>query len=320
MKKIIHLWLISFLTITSISGTYAWGGWLTGANFTYDQSDLTQSVEWIADKDLKNIISKNLLSASQNSITEDWDYNNKNYYTKKLLLSIHIPDGLKEKVNSAYIILWVNQNPIMPMYDSKITPTSIDSSSNTAEYKIDIDKNSIPSEIKIVRSDFDKYIKDPNGASFNGKLVLELIDGTNLPYSTMANFYLTKDNVDGKLAQLSSLYYAQNPSAGWANTQDLLKVAFQKLQEKYKKPIDYITILEKVLKKVDSRLESVKTEQTKLVEWIRSEEDFPKLVEPASKLADKSTILTDIKYQIASEIKTKQSEEIINDIFSEDTK
>ncbi len=319
MKKIVTTGLVSILALTSISWVYAWG-WLTASSFTYDQSDLTQTVDSINDKDLKDIVSKNLLPASQNSITEDWDYNNKNYYTKKLLLSVNIPDVVKAKVSSAYISLWVNQTPIMPMYDSKMAPTSTDTSANSVEYKIDLNKDSLPSEVKIARSDIDAYIKDPYGASFNGKLVLELTDGTKLPYSTMINFYITKDNVDGKLAQLSNLYYAQNPSAGWANTADLLKKAFEKLQAKYTKTYDYIAILEKVSKKIDTRIEAVKSEQTKLVNWIYSEEDFPKLVDPASKLADKANILNDIKYQVASEIKTKQSEWIIDDIFSEDSK
>jgi hypothetical protein len=317
MKKFVTTGLVSILTLSSISWAYAWG--LMAPNFTYDQSDLNQVVESIKDEAVKDIVSKNLLPASQNNINEDWDFNNKNYYSKKLTLSVSIPDALKEKISSVYISLWVAQNTPMPMYDAKMS-TSTDTSTNSKELKIDLNKDSLPTEVKLTRAELDKFITDQYGASFNGKLVLELTDGTQLPYSNMVYLYMSKDNTDGKIAHLSNLYYSQNPSAGWANTADLLKKAFEKLQAKYPKTYDYISILEKVSKKIDSKIESIKTEQNKLVESIRGEEDFPKLVDPASKLADKSTILNDIKYQVASEIKTKQSEGIIDEIFAEDSK
>jgi hypothetical protein len=143
------------------------------------------------------------------------------------------------------------------MYDSKMAnPTEI--STNSKELKIDFNKDSLPTEVKLTRSQLDSFITDQYGASFNGKLVLELTDGTKLPYSNMVYLYMSKDNTDGKLAHLSNLYYVQNPSAGWANTTDLLKKAFEKLQAKYTKTFDYITVLEKVSKRIDTKIESIK--------------------------------------------------------------
>lgn len=316
MKKYIVLGITLLSILAGTSSTYA-GGWFFG--FTYDQTDVNQVVDSIKDASLKDIVSKNLLQIAQNSINEDYDYNNKTYYTKKLLVTVSIPEELKNKVTSAYISLWAVSNIPSPiMYDAKSSTTTTDTSSNT-ELKIDINKDSIPTEIKIKRSDLDTYVKDPSGASFNGKLILVLTDGTKLPYSNIISFYIMKDNNDGKIAQLSTLYYTTNPSSGWANTAELLKQAFDKLSAKYPKVLDYTAALEKVSKKIDTKIISLQTEQTKLVSGIYSEEDFPKLIDPAAKIADKLNILNDIKYQISSEIKTKQSQWIIDDIFSEDT-
>jgi hypothetical protein len=284
--------------------------------YTYDNSDMSTVLESIQDKDLKDLIAKNALTASQNNISEDWEFNNKNYYTKKLTLSISIPEAIKPKVTSAYISLWVGSSMMMPMADSTVK-SDADTSSMT-EYKIAINKDSIPKELKLSRSDLDKYVIDQYGASFNGKLILELSDGTKLPYSNMVYLYVSKDNTDGKIAHLSNLYYATNPSNGWANTQELLKKIFEKLQAKFPKANDYIAVLEKVAKKIDARLVSIKSEQGSIASSINSENDFTGYVEKGAKLMDKSTILNDIKYQLASEIKTKQSEGMIDEIFSDD--
>ena len=314
MKK----FLVSTLAILSLVGVTSSASAGGGMMYTYDNADLSLVIESIQDKDLKDLIAKHALTASQNNLTEDWDFNNKNYYTKKITLNASIPEAIKSKVSSAYISLWISQPNMMPMMDVKMSDGTNLESSN--EYKITLNKDTLEKEVKVTRSDLDKYITDQYGASFNGKLVLELTDGTKLPYSNMFYLYMSKDNVDGKIAHISNLYYVNNPNNGWANTQELLKKVFERLQKKYPKAYDYITVLEKVAKKIDTISATIKSEQTKIAESIRSEEDFPKHLENGTKLMEKMNILNDIRYQISSEIKTRQSEGIIDEIFSEDKK
>lgn len=318
MKKYIVLWITLMSIIAGTTSTYAGGGFF--GSFTYDQTDLNQVVDSIKDTDIKSIVQKNILQATQNTITEDWEYDNKNYYTKKLLLAITIPNDLKSKVSSAYISLWASSNiPTPIMYnkkDSDTWSTEVDTTSST-EFKINLDKNNIPTEVMLSRNDLEKYIKGNDGASFNGKLVLELTDGTVLPFSSMGYLYIQKDWNDAKIAQLSNLYYTANPNtSGWVNTQDLLKSAFDNLSKKYTKLDDYVTVLTKIINKIDTLSTGLKSQQTALVSKIIKEDDFKPLIDSAQKLADKIALLDDIKYQISSEIKTKQSQNIIDDLFS----
>lgn len=314
MKKFLVLLATAFSTLSFTNSALAGGAMM----YTYNNSDLTAVIESIQDKDLKDLIEKNSLTSSQNNIMEDWDFNNKNYYTKKLTLNLSIPEAIQSKVTSAYISLWVGQTNIGPMMDMKMSDGTTMEATN--EYKIMLNKNSLEKEVRLSRADLDKFITDQYGASFNGKLIIELTDGTKLPYSNMFYLYMSKDNVDGKISHISNLYYANNPNNGWANTTELLKKVFERLQAKYPKAYDYITVLERVAKKIDTLTSNIKSEQIKIAESIRSEEDFPKYIESGTKLMEKMNILNDIRYQVSSEIKTKQSEGIIDEIFAEDKK
>gem|GEM_PF-1851652 len=51
----------------------------------------------------KKIITDNLGSIINNNIQEEYNHNNNNFYTKKLILDIEIPELLKSKIQKAYI-------------------------------------------------------------------------------------------------------------------------------------------------------------------------------------------------------------------------
>jgi hypothetical protein len=82
---------------------------------------------------------------------------------------------------------------------------------------------------------------------------------------------------------------------------------FDKYSSKMK-VIDYLNFLTKASERVDKKMKSTEAEMAIMTDGINSEEDFEKYVEKYGKLNDRWTIMNDIKYQLGTELKTKQSE------------
>lgn len=313
MKKIVSLALVGLLVSSSLSSAFA-GGWMmpiyNGGN------DFQTVLENITDEDLKELITKNILTISSNNVSEDYEYNNAHFYTKKLTANVMIPEDIKAKAKRVFISF--SESEPMMMYDavSSTVPTTTTDAGNHIE--INMNLSDANGEISIERKDFDTYIKNDYGTSFMGTVYLEFEGGIKVPFSNSFWLYLQKDNVEGKKSHLMNLYYQQNQYAGYANIYELLQKVFVKLQKKLDSTAKYISVLEATAKKIDEKLTKIDAVQKAMVEWITTEEHFAPKVKDFWVQMEKFNLLNDIKYQIASEIKTKQSQGIIEELFGSD--
>lgn len=321
MKKILKSVASSLLISILILGTASAGG---GGMYypTYD-SPLKDINSLVISPDIKKIISENLVSIINNNIEEDWEFNNKTFYTKKFKANVVIPEDLKMYIKSSYI--WVSKNFAPVPYEGmggggdtkEVVVTASDIQENVNHLKINLDINNIPGDVILDRTLIDSYIINQYGDSFMGALYLELTDGTTIPFSNNFSFYISKNNNEWKKAHLTNLYYVNNTFAGYANIQSLLEKVFEKLSQN-KTTTQYIAILEKVIEKIDAKIKKIEESQNKVVESITKEEDFAKFVKPYGKVIENLNIYNDIKYQVASEVKTKQSKGIIEELFWKD--
>jgi hypothetical protein len=62
-------------------------------------------------------------------------------------------------------------------------------------------------------------------------------------------------------------------------------------------------------------MKTIEVAQKKVTESIQKEEDFTKFIKAYWATVERFNLLNDIKYNIGSEIKTKQSEGLIEEIF-----
>lgn len=306
------------LGLFSISSVFAGGGGLYYP--TYD-SPLKDINTLVVSPDIKKIISENLVTIINNTIEEDWDFNNKTFYTKKFKANVSIPEDLKVYIKSAYIGVSRNFAPIayegMGGWDTKNTVvTASDVEEMVNHIKINLDVKNIPGDVVLDRTLVDKYIVNQYGDSFMWALYLEFTDGTTVPFSNTFSFYMAGNNNDGKKSHLTNLYYVENPYTGYANIQSLLEKVFEKLSQN-KTTNEYIAILEKTIEKIDAKMKKIEESQNKVAESIVKEEDFKKFVKTYGKVMETYNMLNDIKYQVGSEVKTKQSKGIIEELFGE---
>lgn len=316
MKKLASFALMASLLWVSLSQVSAGGGEMS-AYYDYGYvNPLSTITETVKDNKIKDILSKNILSIMGNTISEDYEYNSTHFYSKKISLNIVIPDELLTKIKSTYIGFTI-QNPMVYEYD--IMPkedTSVTVWQNSV--KIDLSAENMPSELTLERDMFESQISDVYGTSFVGNIFLELTDGTVIPFSNTYYFYVNADTSEGKLWHLSNMYYAQYPYSGYADLETLLKKYFEKLEAKMGNVSAYIEALGKISEKVDTMTKKYETAQSELTKNIKSEEDFTAQVELYGKIMQRYNILTDLKWRIGTEIQTRSSEGVLEELFGEE--
>lgn len=298
--------------------TWAWGG-----IYPSYQSPLAQLADSVEDPEIKKIISENIVTIINNNIQEDYQYNPSHFYTKKLAINVEIPEKLKNKIKS--IFLGMNVNQVM-YYDgiggawwgdsgeTIISPEDINPQLN--HINIPLSKNNIPWEITIERAIFDNYFSNEYGDSFLGVLYIELEDGTILPFSNTFYIYINANTHEWKSSHLQNLYYQENNYMGYADVYSLLQKLFEQLREKLSLK-DYITLLNRAIDRASEKMTILEEAQKKATNSIEKEEDFSKIVKSYWATVERYNTLNDIRYQIASEVKTKESESIIEDLFSD---
>lgn len=312
MKRLALLAIVSALTFTGLSAN-AGGGIAMPIWYDNPISTYIQSME---DGDIKDALLNNLLTISNNSVVEDWEYNNTHFYTKQLTTSIVIPEDLKSKVTRAYIGFSASE-PMMYDTMSAIPATPVQGENHL---QIDLSLDALSGTVKVNRTDLDAYINNDYGTSFMGTVYVEFGDDITVPLSNTFWLYVQKDNVEGKKAHLTNLYYTQNQYMGYANIYELLQKVFEKIEKKLGSTVKYIAALEGVIKKIDEKLVKIEATQKAMAEGITSEDDFAGKVKDFGTHMQKYNLLNDIKYNVANEIQTKQSEGVIDELFGEEMK
>jgi len=292
---------------------YAGGGGYGDAYYGYS-SVLSDLSELPRESKIRTILSDNIETISANTLREDLEYNGTHFYTKKLDLAVTIPNDLLIKIKKAYIAF--NPMPDFYIYDMA-GASSKDLLSENYISQIDIDVNNIPQEITLERKDFDPYISNDYGSSFMGTLFLELTDGTVIPFANPYNIYFNANTTEGKLSQLSNMYYTLHPDAGYPDLTNILQKYFDKLEARTGSVSAYITALEKIQTKVVDMTTEYDEAQKKLAENLNSEEDFQAQADSYGKIMQRFNILSDLKWRIGTEIQTRNSEGILEEIFSD---
>lgn len=318
MKKIItSAILVGALSLSSLSNAFA-GGFDPYYYGQWGSSELQFMIDSIKDEKLKELITKNILTITANTVVEDYDYNSKHFFTKKLTANIVIPDEIKAKAKKVYLSFNTSEGPMV--YDSikapEVVPTTTTDEKNHIQINIDLSKTT--GELNIDTEDFAKYITNDFGTSFVGMAYVEFEDGVKIPFSNAVYLYLPKNNVEWKKSHLMNLYYQSTQYTGMANTQELLQKVFAKLQKKLGSTAKYIAVLEAAMVKVDEKLKKIEATQNANVESIKTEDDFAGKVASHGLLIEKYNLLNDIKYQLWTEVKTKQSQDVIEEIFGSD--
>lgn len=294
IKKLLFVGILSSFFI--MQNTFAWGG---GINYS-QSNNLNDIASLVKNIETKKIITDNLGSIINNNIQEEYNHNNNNFYTKKLILDIEIPELLKSKIQKAYIGFTTQSNLWGIIMTKNIGK---DASSSGFSRTIILDKNI-----------FDRYITNDYGDSFVWIFYIVLDDGTVLPFSNSFYIYIPGNAVDGKLQILYNLYSQKNSFYPAISISELLQKTFLKIQEG-KTGNEYIAILEKAIEKIDGKIKILDKERKKIADSIQKEEDFTKFVDFWATI-EKYNLLNEIKSNIGIEIKTKQSEWIIEEIFS----
>lgn len=315
MKNIQKLFLVGIVSSLLIfQNTFAWWGIAP----TWYTDSLKNVADLVKDSETKKIITDNIVSIISNNIQENSDYNIKNFYTKKLKLNVEIPEALKAKIQKAYIGLGVNQQIY---YDGmgwgegwSQVATPLDVTEWINHIKIELKTSEIPWEVLLQREIFNKYIANEYGDSFMGTLYLELMDGTTIPFSNSFYIYIQANTNNWKGQHLQNLYYQENSYNWYANVYDLLKAVFEKIKVG-KTTNEYIAVLEKAMDKANEKMKAIESAQKKVTDSIQKEEDFAKFIKAYWATVERFNLLNDIKYNIGSEIKTKQSEGLIEEIF-----
>lgn len=284
----------------------------------YSQPTFTSYYDQIDDENVKNILERNALTLSANYISEDYDYNSRHFFTKKLTANIVLPQEIREIAKSVFVAFKLQDGPVM--YDRAMDWTDISETSTSGNIiKINVNLDDLDT-ITFKRDDFESLIQNEYGNSFAGALYIELEDGKVVPVSNTAWLYLQKNNTEGKKSHLTNLYYVEYPYNGYANMYELLQKVFPKLQKKYGSTAKYLAALEKAMGKIDEKVEKITAIQNAMVESIHTEEDFAGKVKDFGTYMEKLNLYNDLKYNIGTEIKTKQSEGIIEEIFGDDLK
>ncbi len=295
MKKLQKLFLVGIVSSLLMQNTFAWGG-----EIDYSTSPLNNIADLVKNSETKKIISNNIASIINNNIQEEYNYNNYHFYTKKLILDIGIPELLKNKIQKAYIAFSTQSNP-----GEIIITKNIKKIDNTSEFA---------RTIVLDKEIFDKYLSNDYGDSFLWTFYIVLNDGTVLPFSNSLYLYIPGNIADGKLQIISNIYAQKNSFYSPVPIIDLLQKIFLKFQEG-KTGNEYIAILEKAIEKIDGKIKPIEEERTKIANSIQKEEDFTKFINFWATIERYNTF-NEIRSNIGWEIRAKQNEWLIDEIFS----
>lgn len=238
-------------------------------NITTDVT--TTSIEIQSDL-ISGLLTKYDVILRNNIITVDYDYNSKNYYTKKLDTSnVIIPDEVKEKAKSIYFLLEEQRNWGIMYNDSMAKWEAILTENVKTEYnykKVTVD--SLKWEYIFNTKDIVKELKDSEYKSVMVTLIAEFENDEKINLSNSE--YLYTENKESILINLLVKENENFYNEYVYNADDIEKYLEEKwakmTREDYKKMINWADV------KITKMLKNANDSKTKLLSSIQKEEDF----------------------------------------------
>lgn len=285
----------------------------------YGGLDLEEMLKASKSPTADRLIKDNFETISQNTVYEDYDYNSTHFLTRGLNYSLFIPDGLEDKIKSIEVKVKQQQYNYMEpmMYDTANSLPTIEEKEIPVDIEIDtIETTGEMLYGNIVLDKKDLELSSENGTSFTLQVYLKLIDGSSVPYSQFGYMYVNPVNTDGVKSDLMNAYYYQSAvSYGYPDVSRMLAVAFEKAEKKAGSLEEYIAVLKKALEKSETLVEKYNTQQDEIAMKVHDEESFAAQVEAFGKIMQKTNILNDAKWQIQTEILSRENSDVINELF-----
>jgi hypothetical protein len=155
------------------------------------------------------------------------------------------------------------------------------------------------------------------GNTFQLQAYITLTDGSILPYSQIWYIYMYGSGIEGVKFDFTNAFYSANQKIWYADTTRLLRNAFDKLETKINSLKDYLVILEKVSQKATSLSEQYTALGDEIAGKVTDDESFQENVEIYWRNMMKVNVLNDAMWQIRTEIETRKSADIIDELFSD---
>lgn len=255
-----------------------------------------------------------------NTVFENYEYNMTHYESKSFDYSLFIPEGLSSKIESVELQFEKQTNPEMtPMYDSVASSGLWGSREETQSIPVsatiispEFSWETLTGSIMLERSDF---TLEGDYNNFEYQVFLNLKDGSSLPYSPMSYFYISGNTLEGKKNSLTSAYYQSQGDVGYPNIERLLSAQFEKLEVASDGLEDYISNLEKVEVRVQNFVENYNKAGDEIANKVSDEMSFQENIAPYGENMRKINLLNDVLWQIRSEVETRKSTDIIDEIF-----
>jgi len=281
------------------------------------------------DKVISKYFSKYGSILKNNTVKTDYKYNNKNFYTKKVLLNISIPKELKDELTEVYLILWNENNYYYQYYQkdmimlenevSNSLPKIVKEQDFKNVIKLKIDKNNIPKEYIFKLSDIEDKLNDNDKywKSFSVKLYWKMKDWKEISLNSN-NYNSLRFNVnslESKTQFLRNKMYSKYGSS-YANINKKLDSILKKIKSKYESE-KYIIILDKINTKIISISEKIEKNKENIANSITTEKGFELKLKDFYINEMKIQTLNQIKRRIGREIKENKWNEMIQDIFWE---
>jgi len=322
MKKIFLTSL--FLVILSLNSVYA-GWWEINAteiavldNTSWENSTILQGVKTtdIKDKTLQTALDFNSDIILQNNIIEDYDYNNTHFFTKKIKLSWDISNDIKDKLTKVYLVWFLNN---WQVYNHKSISSMI-WNSKANFYSEAIDKNQLTSDYILKVNDLQKYIVNEYGDSFTFVFYWEFANWDKFPLNFANNYvYINNNkNIQSKKDFLSNLYFTKYPDLWYVDFTEKLKPVFEKIKIKAWTTEKYVSTLKIVEVKLQKIILNIENQEKDIISQIKKEEDFALYLDLFWPVIKKYNLYNDINYALASEIKSIESDSIIDDLFNKE--
>lgn len=259
-----------------------------------------------------------------NTVVEDSEYNLNHFYTKKLKLKVSVKDDDLKNIKKIYLVL---SNPnYWPIVYAKESDSSMSGVSNPVINKDDVNKyiirydfkdKIIPEELIIDISSIQDKLLNTYWESFNPQVYAETLDWkeillTNGWYSYL---YLPKDNTNDKQAFLLNIWYTK-----WLQVPYYYDTYSEKINDILKKikeqnPEKYISILEEINTKIWAITQTSTDKKNKIINSIKSDEDFTKYVDDYFKILSYDSVIMFIQEKVKIELDSGRIDNITDTIF-----
>lgn len=303
MKKVIALTLAS--TALFASNTFA------DANVKIMPISTSVSVQEVSTALTDSLLQKYDVIIRNNKITSDQEYNNTNYYTKKITTSdIVIPDEVKQKAKKIYFLVEEGS----PMYYAKAVAMEADIAIDAVEkeynYKV-VKFTPGKTEYTFNTADLVKDFKDEY-KNVTISLVAEFSEGEKLYLANSA--YVNLGNKENILENLKSKNDESQSYFGYYDVSSL-ETYLEKLSEKMSRN-DY----KKILQNADSQLKSLignnSQEKKKILESITKESDFEWNVDKYALNTETNSLLSNVASATRQQLQKLRSYDLIDSVFN----